>query len=115
MRTLAILIALGAAGCAHLDSETPLAAADCRIAPMTTASAAGGRPRQVDPLDQRYAEMQLASSDYRMRRLQQPLGAMSNVEDALRDCARAEGTPPVSQQPNVAAPRPAPQPDTPPR
>src|SRR4051812_37902956 len=105
MRTLAILIALGAAGCAHLDSETPLAAADCRVAPITTASAAGVRPRKADPLDQRYAEMQLASSDYRMRRLQQPLGAMSNVEDALRECDSAAPAAPEGLQQPVVAPR----------
>src|SRR4051812_49600811 len=109
---------LALAGCATVQDPTPLARADCRIAPITTASATGARPRRADPLDQRYAEMQLATSDYRMRRLQQPLGATSNVEDALRDCGRAEGAPPVSQQPNVAAPAVAPavsQPDTPPR
>jgi|SRR4051812_39079083 hypothetical protein len=102
MRIIPILLVLGAAGCAPLDTDTPVAAADCRIAPVTTASATGGRPRQVDPLDQRYAEMQLATSDYRMKRLQQPLGAMNNVEDALRDCARAESPAGGSQQPNVA-------------
>ena len=102
MRITPILLAAAAAGCAHLQNETPVAAVDCKVAPLTTASATGARPRQVDPMDQRYAEMQLASSDYRMKRLQQPLGAMSNVEDALRDCARAEAAPPASQQPNVA-------------
>ena len=100
MRTIPILLLLAAGGCAQLNGETPVAAADCRVAPVTTASATGVRPRQVDSLDQRYAEMQLATSDYRMRRLQQPLGAMSNVEDALRDCGHLE--PPASQQPNVA-------------
>ena len=102
MRIIPILLAATAAGCAHLQSETPVAAADCKVVPLTTASVAGSRPRRVDPLDQRYAEMQLASSDYRMKRLQQPLGAMSNVEDALRDCARADAPPAESQQPNVA-------------
>ena len=100
-RTLsALALALSAAGCAHLAPETPVAAADCKVAPVTTASATGARQRPVDRLDQRYAEMQLATSDYRMRRLQQPLGAMNTVEDALRDCARAGEAP--SQQPDVA-------------
>lgn len=96
---LAALAAFALAGCATLQDESavPVARADCKIAPVTTASATGTRPRRVDPLDQRYAEMQLATSDYRMRRLQQPLGAMSNVEDALRDCTWA-GEPPASPQ-----------------
>ena len=103
MRIVPMLLAFAAAGCAHLDSDTPVAAADCRIAPVTTASATGVRPRQADPLEQRYAEMQLANSDYRMKRLQQPLGAMSTTEDALRDCASADAPPPpASQQPNVS-------------
>ena len=98
-----ILVALSAAACAQLQpDETAVAKAECQVAPITTASAAGGRPRRVDPLDQRWAEMQLASSDYRMRRLQQPLGAVNNnVEDALRDCANADPAPP-NLQPNVS-------------
>jgi hypothetical protein len=97
--------ALALAGCATTDeASVPLARADCKIAPITTASATGVRPRRVDPMDQRYAEMQLATSDYRMKRLQQPLGAMGNVEDALRDCDSA-----------AAAPEPMPQPAPAPR
>jgi hypothetical protein len=89
-RTLALFAAALLAGaCASLDSDQPLARADCKVAPLTLASSTGGRPRQVDPLDQRYAEMQLAGSDYRRRQLNQPLGAFNNVEDALRDCANA--------------------------
>ena len=103
MRHAALLVALSAAACAQMPpDERPVAAADCKVAPITTASAAGGRPRRVDPLDQRWAEMQLATSDYRMRRLQQPLGAVNNnVEDALRDCATADPAPALPQ-PNVA-------------
>ena len=109
MRYVALLAVLSAAACAQLQTEpAPLAAADCKVAPITTASAAGARPRRVDPLDQRWAEMQLASSDYRMRRLQQPLGAVNNnVEDALRDCANADAAPPATE--------PTPRPDASPR
>ena len=105
MRYLTLLAGLAAAACAQMQpDETAVARADCRIAPITTASAAGARPRRVDPLDQRWAEMQLASSDYRMRRLQQPLGAVNNnIEDALRDCATAEPAPPAVPPP--ASPR----------
>ena len=103
MRYAALAVALSATACAQLQpDETPVAAADCKVVPITTASAAGARPRRVDPLDQRWAEMQLASSDYRMRRLQQPLGAVNNnVEEALRDCATAEPAAP-NLQPNVS-------------
>jgi hypothetical protein len=40
----------------------------------------------VSPLDQRYAEMQLASSDYRMRQLAERGMVNNNIEDALRSC-----------------------------
>ena len=89
-RTLAIIAALAAAGCATLnDPNAQVAAADCKIAPITTASATGVRPRPADRLEQRYAEMQLASTDYRQRQLNQPLGAFNTTEEALRDCANA--------------------------
>jgi hypothetical protein len=111
-RLLAVAVPMMAlAGCATVQDPTPLARADCRIAPVTTASATGARPRRADPLDQRYAEMQLATSDYRMRRLQQPLGATSNVEDALRDCDNADM--PAVAPPAPEAPAVAPAPVTP--
>ncbi len=62
-----------------------VAAVDCKVYPVTTASATGGKPR-VSSLDQRHAEMQLATSDYRMRNLRQNGYNMNNIEDALRDC-----------------------------
>ena len=62
-----------------------VAAVDCKIYPVTTASVAGGKPK-VNSLEQRHAEMQLATSDYRMRNLRQNGYNMNNVEDALRDC-----------------------------
>ena len=80
---IAVVLALGA--CSTME-ESQVAQADCKVAPVTTASATGVRPRKADPLDQRYAEMQLATSEYRRDRLSQPLGTFNNVEDALRDC-----------------------------
>ena len=87
-RSLALAATLLAtAGCAALnDPEAQVAAADCKVAPITTASATGVRPRTPDRLEQRYAEMQLANSDYRFRGLNQPLGAFNTTEQALRDC-----------------------------
>lgn len=75
-----------AAGCAT-RGDTRLAAADCKVYPVTTASAAGVRAPKVDRLEQRFAEMQLATSDYRFRNLRQNGYNMNNVEDSLRDCA----------------------------
>ena len=76
-----------AAGCAH-QAPTQVAQAECKIVPLTTASIAGGKPRNVHPLDQRHAEMQLGTSQYRMAQLQSQGMAFNNIEDALRDCNR---------------------------
>jgi len=76
-----------AAGCAH-QPNTQVAQAECKIYPVTTASIAGGKPRNVHPLEQRHAEMQLGTSQYRMAQLQSHGMAFNNVEDALRDCNR---------------------------
>ena len=73
------------AGCATQPEQ--VASAECKVQPITTASAAGVRKPQADSLEQRYAEMQLATSDYRFRNLRQQGYNMNNVEDALRDCA----------------------------
>ena len=87
MRTILALCATAAvaAGCAA--SPDQVAAVDCRVHPITTASAAGVRKPQTDSLEQRYAEMQLATSDYRFRNLRQNGYNMNNVEDSLRECA----------------------------
>ena len=85
---LLLAAACAAAGCATTADNTQLAQADCKVVPFTTASIAGGKPRRVDPLDQRWAEMQLASSDYRFNQLHRR-GADSPAEQALRDCDRA--------------------------
>ena len=83
------LIALSAlallAACATPGEQ--VAAVDCKVYPVTIASAAGVRKPNVSSLEQRYAEMQLATSDYRFRNLRQNGYNMNNVEDALRDCS----------------------------
>jgi hypothetical protein len=88
MKTLIAVSALAvlAAGCTATGDQ--LAQADCKIVPITTASYAG-KARPVSPIEQRYAEMQLASTDYRMRELARNGGVNNNVEDALRDCNNA--------------------------
>lgn len=77
-----IVLPLFVAGCA--GPEARLAQADCRIAPVTTAGVAG-KPKQVDPLERRMAEMHLSSTDYRRRNLDRgPHDGL--VEKAIRDC-----------------------------
>ena len=83
---LATVVLALAAGCAA-QGDTRIAQADCKVYPATTASATGMRKPNVSPIEQRYAEMQLATSDYRMRNLREKGYDRNNVEDALRDCA----------------------------
>jgi hypothetical protein len=85
---LAFALALAAAGCASTPADNRLAQADCKVYPVTTASAVGNRKPNVSPLEQRHAEMQLATSDYRARQLREKGFDRNNVEDALRDCDR---------------------------
>jgi hypothetical protein len=69
-------------GCA--GPEARLAQADCRIAPITTASLAG-KAKRVDPLERRMAEMHLGSTELRRRHLDRgPYEGL--VEESLRDC-----------------------------
>lgn len=84
---LSLAIALVATGCAT-SGDTQVAAADCRVVPITTASATGRAPRALSPLEQRAAEMDLARSDYRRRQLEERGPTDNTVEEALRDCNR---------------------------
>jgi hypothetical protein len=90
MKTLLSLsAALLLAACATTDN-TQVAQADqgnCKIAPITTRNAAGGdHLGTYNHLDQRYAEMQLGTSEYRRRLYAERGLANNNVEDALREC-----------------------------
>ena len=92
MNTVLILsaAALLAGACATTE-PTQVAAADCKVQRPTTATyaATGRSTRPTDRLDQRYAEMQLAASDYRLRELSnRGLSSTNTVEEALRDCNR---------------------------
>ncbi len=85
MKTAVALAALVlAASCAQQPVQ--VAQAECKIAPVTTASIAGGKSRPVTSLEQRYAEMQLGTSQYRMAQLNSHGMLHNNVEEALRDC-----------------------------
>jgi hypothetical protein len=87
MKTLLALslASIAIAGCATTESDQ-YAANDCKVAPVvTTGPAASGR---VTDLDRRYAEMQLATSDYRLRQLQRnPAYPTNNLEQSLNGCA----------------------------
>ena len=74
-----------AAGCATTE-PVQVAQAECKVLPITTTSVAGRKPN-VSAIEQRYAEMQLATSEYRMRQLRERGMDMNNVEDALRECS----------------------------
>ena len=90
MKTAIVLSLLSAAALAGCATETTqVAQADCKLAPMTTTSMSYGgasKSKPVSSLDQRYAEMALATSDYRFNNLRRNGPAANNVEDALRDC-----------------------------
>ena len=75
--------AFAAAGCAT-QGDT-YAKADCKVAPITTASVAG-KARPATSLERRAAEMDLAATDYRTRNLARNGYVGNNVEEALRDC-----------------------------
>jgi hypothetical protein len=78
-------LALAAAGCAT-QGNTQYAKADCKIAPITTASVAGGKPRPATSLQQREAEMALGTSQYRREQLARHGQFGNNVEEALYNC-----------------------------
>jgi hypothetical protein len=83
---LPVLAGLALAGCAT-EGNTQLAQADCKVYPITTASATGNKP-EVDSIRQRAAEADLATSSYRFRNLQRTGPVNNNVEDLLRNCDR---------------------------
>lgn len=82
---IAIPILLLAAGCATQDA-THVARAECKVVPATTAGFVAGRSRPPTAIEQREAEMKLATSDYRQRLLRDRGMASNNIEEALRDC-----------------------------
>ena len=81
------LFGLALAGCAS-PGDTQVASAECKVVPITTASASGRAPKNVSAIEQRWAEMQLAGTDYRQRQLQERGMFDNNIEQALRDCQR---------------------------
>jgi uncharacterized lipoprotein YajG len=91
MKAFSLLAAtLLAAGCATQDVQVAQAPTTCKVAPITTASATDSSAKKsVSPIRQREAEMDLASSQYRMQQLNRNGIFNNNVEDALRNCDTA--------------------------
>jgi hypothetical protein len=82
---IATAAALALSACATTE-PVQVAQAECKIHPVTTTSVTDTRKPQTEETRQRMAEMELATSSYRFRNLQQNGYNMNNVEDALRDC-----------------------------
>lgn len=90
MKSILMLCAAALLGAGCATTDTQVAQADCKVQRPTTATyaATGRSTRPADRLDQRYAEMQLAASDFRLRELaNRGMGPTNTVEEALRDCA----------------------------
>ncbi|HXZ47736.1 MAG TPA: hypothetical protein VEG27_01885 [Usitatibacter sp.] len=89
MKTLLALSAsaLVFAGCATAPENQYAQNDECKLSPVVTAGPAA--QARVTNLDQRFAEMQLATSDLRLRNLQQnPDTSINNLEQSLNGCAR---------------------------
>jgi outer membrane lipoprotein SlyB len=80
------LAAMAVAGCATTGDQSNYAKADCKIQPITTASATGVRPGRAPSADQKEAEMNVATSQYRRSEYARMGMVNNNVEDAMRDC-----------------------------
>jgi len=86
-----LLFALSAASlllaaCATTDNAQ-YAQADCKVAPITTRNVAGtNHLGTYNELDQRYAEMQLGTSEFRRQLYAKQGMSNNNVEDALKNC-----------------------------
>jgi hypothetical protein len=85
MNRLLSLIPVAALAAACATSPDQVAQADCKVAPITTTSVTG-RARPASSIEQRDAEMQLASTGFRQRELRERGLAPNTVEEALRDC-----------------------------
>jgi uncharacterized lipoprotein YajG len=86
MKSLFIVVSVAAlAGCASYGDEQ-YAKAECKVVPMTTASATGVRTSRVDSLASKDAQLQASTSEYRRREYAARGMVNNNIEEALRDC-----------------------------
>jgi hypothetical protein len=86
---LALSLSAAVLGACADTGETQYAQNDCKVAPViTTTDSSLRKDQQLTQLDKRYAEMQLATSDYRLRQLQRnPAYSTNSIEQSLNDCA----------------------------
>ncbi|MDX2219944.1 MAG: hypothetical protein SF172_13065 [Burkholderiales bacterium] len=80
--------AVSLAGCAALPDASTSAqpAAECRIAPVTTASIGGGKAKSVDKMDQIRAVNEFARFESSTRNLSPAMQVQ--FEELLRECGR---------------------------
>lgn len=88
MKMLFALSAAAVLAAACATEPEQYAQADCKVAPVTTRGVTGvdGHLGTYNNLDQRYAEMQLSTSEYRRRLYAKQGLSNNNVEDALKNC-----------------------------
>jgi hypothetical protein len=90
MKMIVALSVSAAVLCACADTgDAQYAQNDCKVAPVvTTTDSSLRKDQRITDLDRRYAEMNLATSDYRLRQLQRnPAYSQNNIEQSLADCA----------------------------
>jgi len=84
---LAASAALALAACASQETQpVQVAQADCKVVPITTESSTGNPPKHMTELQQRFAQADLGSSQFRYQQLRRDGMYPNNVEEALRDC-----------------------------
>lgn len=87
--TFAAIAVLALAGCASQE-PVQVAQAECKITPVTTDSVTGNAPKHATDLQKRFAQADLASSEFRFRQLRQQGLANNRVEDAITGCNQAD-------------------------
>ena len=87
MKLILAVSALVLAACATQET-TQVAQAECKVVPVTTDSVTGNPPRHVSEMQQRFAQADLASSQFRFQQLRREGMYPNNVEEVLRDCNR---------------------------
>lgn len=84
----AMLCTVLLAGCASGPETTQMASAECKLAPMQTASLTYGKRKPVSDLDRAQAVSDLSRSEARLTQLRGTLGQSGLYEELLRDCNR---------------------------
>ncbi|HEX4779828.1 MAG TPA: hypothetical protein VH301_03685 [Usitatibacter sp.] len=88
MKTLlSTAAAFALAACASQEPQpVQVAQAECKVVPITTQGSTGNPPKHMTELQQRFAQADLASSQFRYQQLRREGMYPNNVEEALRDC-----------------------------